>query len=60
MQSFTIQEARDKLSILIDDVVQGHLPIAISSDRNDAVLISKADWDAIGRNTLSQSNSKFS
>jgi antitoxin YefM len=47
MQSFTIQEAQDKLSTLIDDVAQGHLPIAISSDLNDAVLISKADWDAI-------------
>jgi antitoxin YefM len=47
MQSFTIQEAQTQLSTLINDVVQRHLPIAISSDRNDAVLISKADWDAI-------------
>jgi antitoxin YefM len=47
MQSFTIQEAQDNLSNLIDDVAKGHLPIAISSDFNDAVLISKEDWDAI-------------
>jgi antitoxin YefM len=47
MQSFTIQEAQNKLSTLIDNVVQGHLQIAIPSDRNDAVLISKADWNAI-------------
>lgn len=47
MQSFTIQEAQDKLSTLIDNVAQEHLPISISSDLNDAVLISKEDWDAI-------------
>ena len=47
MQSFTIQEAQDKLSTLIDNVAQRHLPIAISSDPNDAVLISKENWDAI-------------
>jgi antitoxin YefM len=47
MQSVTIQEAQDKLSTLIDEVAREHLPIAISSDLNDAVLISKEDWDAI-------------
>jgi antitoxin YefM len=47
MQSFTIQEAQDKLSTLIDDVVRDRVPIAISSDRHDAILIAKEDWDAI-------------
>ncbi len=47
MQSFTIQEAQDRLSTLINDVANGHLQIAISSDRYHAVLVSKEDWDAI-------------
>ncbi len=47
MQSFTIQEAQDRLSTLINDVANGHLQITISSDRHHAVLVSKEDWDAI-------------
>ena len=47
MQSFTIKEAQDRLSTLIDDVANGHLQITISSNHHDAVLVSKEDWDAI-------------
>ena len=47
MQLFTIQQAQDKLSILIDEVTRQHLPIAISSEGNDAILVGKEDWEAI-------------
>ena len=44
---FTIQQAQDNLSTLIDEVTRQHLPIAISSEHNDAILVSKEDWESI-------------
>ncbi|MEL7079490.1 MAG: type II toxin-antitoxin system Phd/YefM family antitoxin [Cyanobacteria bacterium J06648_1] len=47
MKPFTVREARDKLYRLIDEVAQSHQPITIKGRRNDAVLISREDWEAI-------------
>ena len=47
MDLLTVREARDQLYRLIDDVAEHHKPIVITGKRNDAVLISKEDWDAI-------------
>ena len=47
MDLFTVREARDNLYRLIDEVAEHHKPIVISGKRNDAILISKEDWDAI-------------
>ena len=47
MQLFTIKQAQDNLSTLIDEVTRQHLPIAISSEHNDAILVSKEDWESI-------------
>ncbi len=40
-------EARTKLYTLIDDAAKSHQPIVISGKRNNAVLISEEDWNAI-------------
>ena len=40
-------EARTKLYTLIDDAAKSHQPIVISGKRNNAVLISESDWNAI-------------
>ncbi|MEM9165102.1 MAG: type II toxin-antitoxin system Phd/YefM family antitoxin [Cyanobacteria bacterium P01_F01_bin.4] len=47
MDLFTVREARNNLYRLIDEVAEHHKPIVISGKRNDAILISKEDWDAI-------------
>ena len=47
MDLFTVREARDYLYRLVDEVAEHHKPIIISGKRNDAILISKEDWDAI-------------
>ncbi|MGD1921218.1 MAG: type II toxin-antitoxin system Phd/YefM family antitoxin [Pleurocapsa sp.] len=47
MKPFTVREARDNLYRLIDEVAQSHQPITIKGKRNDAVLVSREDWEAI-------------
>lgn len=47
MKPFTVREARDNLYRLIDEIAQSHQPITIKGKRNDAVLISREDWEAI-------------
>lgn len=47
MKPFTVREARDNLYRLIDEVAQTHQPITIKGKRNDAVLISREDWEAV-------------
>lgn len=43
----TASEARAGLYRLIDETADSHQPILISGKRNDAVLISAEDWNAI-------------
>jgi len=40
-------EARTKLYTLIDEAAETHQPIVITGKRNNAVLISEEDWNAI-------------
>ena len=47
MDLFTVREARDNLYRLVDQVAEHHKPIVISGERNDAISISKEDWEAI-------------
>lgn len=47
MDLLSVREARDNLYRLIDEVAEHHKPIAISGKRNDAILLSKEDWEAI-------------
>ncbi|MEM9216234.1 MAG: type II toxin-antitoxin system Phd/YefM family antitoxin [Cyanobacteria bacterium P01_F01_bin.150] len=47
MDLMTEQDARENLYRLINQVAEHHKPIVIAGKQNDAVLISKEDWDAI-------------
>ena len=47
MKPFTVREARDNLYRLIDEIAKNHQPITIKGKRNDAVLVSREDWEAI-------------
>lgn len=45
--SITASEARRNLFPLIEQVNDDHAPVAITSRRGDAVLMSRADFDAL-------------
>ena len=45
--SITASEARKNLFPLIEQVNEDHAPIEITSRRGDAVLMSRADYDAL-------------
>lgn len=45
--AITASEARKTLFPLIEQVNDDHLPVEITSKRGDAVLMSKADYDAL-------------
>ena len=47
MKPFTVREASDNLDRLIDEIAESHQPITIKGKRNDAVLVSREDWEAI-------------
>ncbi|NOQ49467.1 MAG: type II toxin-antitoxin system prevent-host-death family antitoxin [Nitrosomonadaceae bacterium] len=40
-------DARSNLYKLIDETAESHQPIVITGKRNNAVLISESDWNAI-------------
>lgn len=46
-QAITASEARASLYRLIDQTSESHQPILISGKRNNAVLVSADDWQAI-------------
>ena len=47
MPTFTASEARANLYRLMDQTAEPHEPVIISGKRNDAVLVSAEDWQAI-------------
>ena len=47
MATLTASKARTKLYRLIDDASSTHEPIVITGRRNNAVLVSEDDWNAI-------------
>jgi antitoxin YefM len=47
MEHLSVREARDNLYKLIDEVSEHHSPVLIAGDRNNVVLVSQEDWDAI-------------
>jgi antitoxin YefM len=47
MITLTASEARANLYRLMDETAESHQPITISGKRNDAVLVSAEDWNAI-------------
>ena len=47
MDSFSVRDARNNLYRLVDEVAEHHKPITISGKRNEAILLSREDWEAI-------------
>jgi len=47
MKTLTASEARADLYNLVDKTASSHLPIQLTSKRNNAILISEEDWRAI-------------
>ncbi len=47
MTTLNVTEARAKLYTLIDEAAETHKPIVITGKRNNAVLLSEEDWNAI-------------
>ncbi|MBI4212484.1 MAG: type II toxin-antitoxin system Phd/YefM family antitoxin [Deltaproteobacteria bacterium] len=47
MTSRTATQARVELYQLLDEVAEGHEPVLITGKRNNGVLISEEDWNAI-------------
>lgn len=47
MTAITASEARANLYRLIDEAASTHQPLWISGKRNNAVLVSAEDWEAI-------------
>jgi len=47
MTAITASEARANLYRLIDEAASSHQPLLISGKRNNAVLVSEEDWEAI-------------
>ncbi|HMU66769.1 MAG TPA: type II toxin-antitoxin system Phd/YefM family antitoxin [Cellvibrionaceae bacterium] len=47
MQTLSASEARANLYRLLDETAQSHQPIGIQGKRNNAVLVSAEDWEAI-------------
>ncbi len=55
MKVLSISEARANLYNLVDQAAISHQPIFISAKRNDAVLLSADDWNAIQETLYLQS-----
>lgn len=47
MAILKVTDARSDLYNLIDEAAESHQPIVITGKRNNAVLISESDWNAI-------------
>ena len=47
MTVLNVTEARSRLYNLIDETASTHQPILITGKRNNAVLVSEEDWNAI-------------
>ena len=47
MTTLTATEARANLYRVIDETAESHKPVRITGKRNNAVLLSEKDWDAI-------------
>jgi prevent-host-death family protein len=55
METLSASEARENLFSLVEQVNQDHLPRVITSQKGDAVLLSKEDWDSLQETIYLQS-----
>ena len=47
MKSLTLTEARKNIYRLVDETADTHIPIHLTGKKNNAVLVSEKDWNAI-------------
>ncbi len=47
MKTMTVSKARDNLYRLLDEAADSHEPVQITGQRNNAILISEEDWNAV-------------
>ncbi len=47
LEIVTAAEARDEIQNLIDETAESHRPILITTESNNAVLLSEEDWNAL-------------
>lgn len=47
MAAITASDARARLFRLIDETAESHEPVLITGKRNNAVLLSEADWSGV-------------
>lgn len=47
MKTISASDARATLYNLIDETAETHIPVIITGKRNDAILVSAADWASI-------------
>lgn len=47
MKTISASKARATLYSLIDETTETHMPVIITGKRNDAILVSAADWNSI-------------
>jgi antitoxin YefM len=47
MNQMNVSNARKNIYRLIDEVNETHIPVLLTGKNNDAVLISKEDWNAM-------------
>jgi prevent-host-death family protein len=47
MKTITVSKARETLYRLLDEAADSHEPIQITGKRNNVVLISEEDWNAV-------------
>ncbi len=55
MDIFSATEAKDNLFDLVEQVNIDHLPIVITSENGDAILLSKKDWESLQETLYLQS-----
>ena len=47
LETVTAAEAKNEIQNLIDETAETHRPILITAERNNAVLLSEEDWNAL-------------
>ena len=47
MKALSVNEAREKLPELVEDVLLNHEPMLISGINKNAVLVAESDWQAM-------------
>lgn len=51
MKTFTVQEASEKLSELVEDVLINHKPVVIFGKHKNVVLVAESNWAAMNEIT---------